>query len=187
MFRKDKFFRKNLEKNLSLSATELWRTSRHLNFGRRPPHLDRRHLIYPPEEEASVTVPPCIAMRHVPLLYGCAIPHASALEVLSSDAPPPLASSAIDDPFQPPASLLRCLQQCFSNDFVFDNHVFLGFLPIFLDSFEICQIKKCFVVFGTKIHLGGVFRGEVVLFLARSYFSGIFWIFKGLFELDMLL
>ena len=29
--------------------------------------------------------------------------------------------------------------------------------------------------------------GKVVLFIARSYFSGIFWIFRGLFELDMLL
>ena len=43
------------------------------------------------------------------------------------------------------------------------------------------------MVLGTKIHSGGVFRGEVVLFLARSYFSSIFWIFKGLFELDLLL
>ena len=86
-------------------------------------------------------------MRHVPLLYGCAIPHTSALEVLSGNAPPPPASLETDDPPQPPASLLRCLQQCFSKDFVFDNHVFLGFLPFFLDSFEICQIKRCFVVF----------------------------------------
>ena len=31
------------------------------------------------------------------------------------------------------------------------------------------------------------FRGKVVLFLARSYFSGIFRIFRGLFELDLLL
>ena len=31
------------------------------------------------------------------------------------------------------------------------------------------------------------FRGKVVVFLARSYFSGIFQIFKGLFELDLLL
>ena len=31
------------------------------------------------------------------------------------------------------------------------------------------------------------FRGNVVLLIVRSYFSGIFWIFRGLFELDMLL
>ena len=31
------------------------------------------------------------------------------------------------------------------------------------------------------------FRGKVVLFIARSYFFGIFWIFRGLFELDLLL
>ena len=31
------------------------------------------------------------------------------------------------------------------------------------------------------------FCGKVVLFLARSYFSGIFRIFKGLFELYLLL
>ena len=31
------------------------------------------------------------------------------------------------------------------------------------------------------------FRGKVVLFIARSYFSSIFRIFKGLFELDLLL
>ena len=28
------------------------------------------------------------------------------------------------------------------------------------------------------------FHGKVVLFLARSYFFGIFWIFRGLFKLD---
>ena len=31
------------------------------------------------------------------------------------------------------------------------------------------------------------FRGKVVLFIARSYFSSIFRIFRGLFELDLLL
>ena len=31
------------------------------------------------------------------------------------------------------------------------------------------------------------FCGKVVLFIARSYFSGIFRIFRGLFELDLLL
>ena len=31
------------------------------------------------------------------------------------------------------------------------------------------------------------FRGKVVLFIARSYFSSIFRIFRGLFKLDMLL
>ena len=29
------------------------------------------------------------------------------------------------------------------------------------------------------------FRGKVVFFIARSYFSGIFRIFRGLFELDL--
>ena len=33
----------------------------------------------------------------------------------------------------------------------------------------------------------GVFHGKVVLLLARSYFSGIFRIFRDLFELDLLL
>ena len=31
------------------------------------------------------------------------------------------------------------------------------------------------------------FREKVVLFIAISYFSGIFQIFRGLFELDLLL
>ena len=31
------------------------------------------------------------------------------------------------------------------------------------------------------------FRGKVVLFIGRSYFFGIFRIFRGLFELDLLL
>ena len=43
------------------------------------------------------------------------------------------------------------------------------------------------MVFGTKIHSGGVFSEKVVFFFARSYFSGVFWIFRGLFELDLLL
>ena len=34
---------------------------------------------------------------------------------------------------------------------------------------------------------GGVFRGKLVIFLARSYFFCIFGTFKDLFKLDMLL
>ena len=44
------------------------------------------------------------------------------------------------------------------------------------------------MVFGTKIHSSVVFcHGKVVLFLARSYFSSIFRIFRGLLELDLLM
>ena len=62
--------------------------------------------------------------------------HMRAREGLFGDAPPPPASLDADGPPQPPASLFRCLQQCFSNDFVSDSHVFLGFLHIFLDSLQ---------------------------------------------------
>ena len=49
-------------------------------------------------------------------------------------------------------------------------------------------MNRQFKVLGAKIRSSVVFfRGKVVLFLERSYFSGIFRIFKGLFELDLIL
>ena len=69
-----------------------------------------------------------------------------------------------------------------------NNHVFLGFLPIFLDSFEIQSDYEVLCGFWDQYPFKcGVFCGEVVLFLARSYFSGIFWILRALFDLDLLL
>ena len=44
------------------------------------------------------------------------------------------------------------------------------------------------MVFGShSIRRWCFFCGKVVVFLTRSYFSGIFRIFRGLFELDLLL
>ena len=42
-------------------------------------------------------------------------------------------------------------------------------------------------IIGPSSILVQCFHGKVVLFIARSYFSGIFWIFRGLLELDLLL
>ena len=42
-------------------------------------------------------------------------------------------------------------------------------------------------IIGPSFILVQCFRGKVVIFIARSYFSSIFWIFRSLFELDLLL
>ena len=44
-----------------------------------------------------------------------------------------------------------------------------------------CRLK------GQILFQCNVFHGKVVIFLARSNFSGIFWIFNNMFQLDLLL
>ena len=69
-----------------------------------------------------------------------------------------------------------------------NNPSFLGFLPFFLSSSRFNDMKRGDLRFWEpKSILVVFFRGKVVLFFARAYFSGIFWIFSDVFELDMLL
>ena len=65
-----------------------------------------------------------------------------------------------------------------------DNFIFLRFCA-FLDFFK---IHWCFVDYRVRFYIREVFFLEEWFFgFAKSYFSGIFRIFIGLFELDMLL
>ena len=69
-----------------------------------------------------------------------------------------------------------------------ESHLFLQFLPLFLDSFKIQSHQEVICDFWDQNSFKcGVFHGKLVLFLEISYFSGIIQIFRGLFELDMLL
>ena len=68
-----------------------------------------------------------------------------------------------------------------------DSHVFLGFLPTFLIFFrDSITLRGDLWFLDQNTFKCGIFRGKVVIFLPRSYFFGIFWIFRGLFEFDPL-
>ena len=108
----------------------------------------------------------------------------SLLDVLSSSAPPPPTSPT---PTVLPSHLLP-LSEPYNS--VFQTHLcpttffFRVFLLVFLDFFE---VQRCFMDCRATFYSNAVFFMEGVLFLARSYFSSIFRILRGLFELNLLL
>ena len=67
-----------------------------------------------------------------------------------------------------------------------DNPIFYGF--VLFSLFSSRSIGVC-GLYSHVLFQCNVFHGNVVFFFffAISYFSGIFQIFKGLFELDLLL
>ena len=65
---------------------------------------------------------------------------------------------------------------------------FLGFLDFSVICWRSSSSHGCFEVCGTKIHLGDVFSWKGGPFPCKIlFFFGIFWILRGLFELDLLL
>ena len=72
----------------------------------------------------------------------------------------------------------------FSNTFMSDNLLDWGFLLVFLDFFE---VQRCFVDCRDKFYSSAVFFVERWSFSLQDPIFWYFRIFRGLFELDMLL
>ena len=64
--------------------------------------------------------------------------------------------------------------------------LFESFLDFFFED-PIASRSDLWFIGLKSIPMCVFFCGKVVIFLAKSYFSGIFRIFRGLFELDMLI
>ena len=113
---------------------------------------------------------------HAPRVWACGL--------ATSHWPSPPWSPTVDNLPEPSSKPIQALQECFSNTFSSDNLLSRFFYLFFFTSL---RSRGVLWILGPSSTPGKCFRGKVVIFLARSYFYGIFRIFRGLFELDVLL